>query len=349
MSADTGDATTSAAEADAATTPTTAALATVALATVALATVALATVALATVALATTTPATTALEVVAMDSYGLDTSGSGAARGATAVEGTSFSAAVPVGAAFSVPPIMQWKALSGRTIRAAVREGDLPFGFAAPMIFFLCFYVPLRRSMEAGGLDYAQYLLPVIVLQAMFFTGMSAGDRAARDSFSGMGTRLRSMPVRPWLPMAARMSANLVRAGAGLAGAMVIGYVFGFRFHDALGAAGFVLLALAFAAAIVIGADALGVAAGKPEIGASALLAPQLLLVMMSTGLVPAEAFPGWIQPFVRNQPVSQAAAALRGLADGEFPAAVTISVVWCAGLIVVFTALSVLVERRRP
>lgn len=70
---------------------------------------------------------------------------------------------------------------------------------------------------------------------------------------------------------------------------------------------------------------------------------------MMSTGLVPAEAFPGWIQPFVRNQPVSQAAAALRGLADGEFPAAVTISVVWCAGLIVVFTALSVLVERRRP
>ncbi|GAB0106989.1 daunorubicin ABC transporter ATP-binding protein DrrA [Nocardia sp. JMUB6875] len=254
-----------------------------------------------------------------------------------------------VGAEFRVPAGLQWKALSGRTIRAALREGDLPFGFAAPMIFFLCFYVPLRKSMEAGGLDYAQYLLPVIVVQGMFFTAMSAGDRAARDTFSGMGTRLRSMPVRSWLPMAARMSANLVRALAAIAGALVVGHIFGFRFHDAAGALGFLLLALAFAAAIVIGADTLGVATGKPEIGASALLAPQLLLIMLSTGFVPAEAFPGWIQPFVRNQPVSQVAAALRGLADGEFPTAVAISVAWCAGLIVLFTALSVLVERRRP
>ncbi|MVU79024.1 ABC transporter permease [Nocardia sp. ET3-3] len=248
-----------------------------------------------------------------------------------------------------IPAGLQWKALSGRTIRAALREGDLPFGFAAPMIFFLCFYVPLRRSMEAGGLDYAQYLLPVIVLQGMFFTAMSAGDRAARDTFSGMGTRLRSMPVRPWLPMAARMSANLVRAVAALAGTLVIGHVFGFQFHDFAGAVGFLLLALAFAAAVVVGADTLGVATGKPEIGASALLAPQLLLIMMSTGFVPAEAFPGWIQPFVRDQPVSQAAAALRGLADGEFPTAVAIAAVWCGGLIVLFAALSVLVERRRP
>lgn len=258
-----------------------------------------------------------------------------------------MSGATPV--EFHIPAAMQWKALSGRTIRAAVREGDLPFGFFAPMIFFICFYVPLRRSMEFGGLSYAQYLLPVIVVQGMFFAAMSAGDRAARDTFSGMGTRLRSMPVRPWLPMAARMSANLVRALASVAGALVIGYLFGFRFHDAAAAFVFIALALGFGAAIVIGADTLGVATGKPEIGASALLAPQLLLVMMSTGLVPAEAFPGWIQPFVRNQPVSQAAAALRGLADGKYPAAVAITAVWIAGLIIAFTAVSVLVERRRP
>jgi ABC-2 type transport system permease protein len=177
---------------------------------------------------------------------------------------------------------------------------------------------------------------------------MSAGDRAARDTFSGMGTRLRSMPVRPWLPLAARMSANLLRAVAGIAGAVVIGSVFGFRFHDALSAAVFLLLALGFGAAIAIGADALGVATGKPEIGASALLAPQLLLVMMSTGFVPAQAFPGWIQPFVRNQPVLQAAAALRDLSEGNFTAALAVSLVWIAGLIVMFTAVSVRVERRR-
>jgi ABC-2 type transport system permease protein len=256
------------------------------------------------------------------------------------------ASATPV---FSVPAGMQWSALSGRTIRAAMREGDLVFGFVAPMIFFLCFYVPLRAAMEAAGTDYAQYLLPVIVVQGMFFTSMSAGDRAARDTFSGMGTRMRSMPVRPWVPMAARMSANLVRALAALAGAAVIGAVFGFRFHGAAATLAFVALALGFALAFVIGADALGVATGKPQIGASALLAPQLLLVMMSTGFVPAEGFPGWIQPFVQNQPVSKMAAALRDLAEGRFTSMLGVAAAWTVGLIVAFTAASVLVERRRP
>ncbi|WP_019931175.1 ABC transporter permease [Nocardia sp. BMG111209] len=248
-----------------------------------------------------------------------------------------------------VPAALQWSALSGRTLRAALREGDLPFGFLAPMIFFVCFYVPLRHSMEMSGGKYAQYLLPVILLQGMFFTGMSAGDRSARDVHSGMGTRLRSMPVQAWLPLAARMSANLARAVAAVAGGLVIGSIFGFRFHDAGAAVVFVLLTLAFGVAIVIGADTLGVVTGKPEIGASALLTPQLLLIMMSTGFVPAQLFPGWIQPFVRNQPVSQAASALRDLAAGEFTAALGITVAWIAGLIVVFTALAVRVERRRP
>ncbi|WP_433195612.1 ABC transporter permease [Nocardia sp. CA-107356] len=248
-----------------------------------------------------------------------------------------------------VPAGMQWSALSGRTVRAALREGDLAFGFLAPMIFFLCFYVPLRKSMEQAGADYAQYLLPVIVLQSMFFTAMSAGDRAARDTFSGMGTRLRSMPVRPWIPLAARMSANLVRALAGLAGALVIGIAFGFRFHGGAAALVFAALSLAFGVALVIGADALGAATGTPEIGASALLAPQLLLIMMSTGFVPADGFPGWIQPFVRNQPVSEAAAALRDLAGGDYTSAVAIALAWILGLIVAFTAIAVLVERRRP
>ncbi|MQY24930.1 ABC transporter permease [Nocardia aurantia] len=251
-------------------------------------------------------------------------------------------------AQWHVSPVQQWAALSGRTVRAAVRQGDLPFGFLAPMIFFVCFYVPLRHSMETGGGRYAQYLLPVIVVQGMFFTAMSAGDRAARDTAGGMGTRLRSLPVGAWLPAAARMSANVLRGVAAIAGALVIGSAFGFRFHGFGAAVVFVVLALAFGLALVIGADLLGVVTGDPGTGATVLLIPQLLLVMLSTGFVPAQGFPGWIQPFVRNQPVSQAAAALRGLADGKYVAALPITIAWIAGLTVVFGAAVVLVEGRR-
>ncbi|QIS08927.1 ABC transporter permease [Nocardia arthritidis] len=250
--------------------------------------------------------------------------------------------------ALHVPPTMQWTALSERSIRAAVREGDLLLASTAPVTFFVCVHVPLRRSMEATGLNYAQYLLPLIALQAMFFASMFAADRAGREVLGGMGTRLRSMPVLPWVPPAARMSANAVRAAAALAGALIIGLAFGFRFHGFGTGAAFIALVLGFGAAVVLASDALGTATGNPELGGTVLFVPQLLLMLTSTGFVPAEGFPGWIQPFARNQPVSVVTAALRELADGRTGSEVVLAVVWTAGLLVAAALFALRVERRR-
>ncbi len=38
------------------------------------------------------------------------------------------------------------------------------------------------------------------------------------------------------------------------------------------------------------------------------------IAIFFSTGLVPLNSYPGWIQPFVAHQPVSYAIAAMRGL-----------------------------------
>lgn len=246
------------------------------------------------------------------------------------------------------PPGEQWSALSERGIRAAIREGDLILGFASPLVFFVCFFVPLRRSMEAAGIDYAQYLLPLIVVQSMFFASMFAADRAAREVSGGMGTRLRALPVRAWVPPAARMSSNLVRMTVALTGALVIGSAFGFRFHDPASAVVFVAVALAFGIALAIASDALGTVTGNPELGSTVLFVPQLLLVMISTGFVPAEGFPGWIQPFVRNQPVSQVTGALRGLAEGRYTEELTVAAAWIAGGVILGAVAAVRVERKR-
>ncbi|WP_280383453.1 ABC transporter permease [Nocardia wallacei] len=247
-----------------------------------------------------------------------------------------------------VPARMQWIALSERGIRTVLREGDALMLFTAPLVFFVCFYVPLRRSMEAGGADYAQYLLPLIAVHAMFFTSMFAGDRAAREVVGGMATRLHSLPMRPWVPVASRLSANLVRATVALAGALTIGAVYGFRFETVGGAVLFVVVLLAFAIGLAIGTDALGTVTRNPELGGTVLFVPQLLLIMVSTGLVPAEGFPGWIQPFVRNQPVSQVAGALRDLAAGRYTAHLAVSALWIAGLLVAGVALAIRAEGRR-
>lgn len=248
----------------------------------------------------------------------------------------------------TIPATLQLSALSGRSIRTTLREGDVVLAFFQPLVFFVCFYVPLRRSLEGPGVDYAQYLLPVIAVFAMFFTSMFAGDRAAREVVGGMATRLRSMPVPPWIPVTARMSASLVRTVTALVGALVIGTVFGFRFHSAGGAVLFLVLLLAFGAALVFATDALGTVTRNSELSGTVLFGPQLLLIMTSTGFVPAVGFPGWIQPFVRNQPVSQITAALRGLADGRFVSELGVAVAWIAGLLVVGAALAVRAEGHR-
>jgi ABC-2 type transport system permease protein len=240
-------------------------------------------------------------------------------------------------------------ALTERSVLGTLRDGDLVFAVGGPIAFFLCFNVTLRGVIDTGGVGYAQYLLPVIVVQAMIFTAMTTADRAARDHLSGLGVRLRTLPVAAFVPVAARMLSSLVRACAAMVGALAVGYAFGFRFHgSAVSVAGFVIIALALSLALSLGADAMGSVATNAEAAGQTLLIPQLLLVMLSTGIAPASAFPGWLGPFVRNQPVSQLSETLRGLAAGHVtPVGLAVSVAWCVGLLLVFGAIALRTQRR--
>ncbi|MDN3356794.1 ABC transporter permease [Actinomadura sp. DC4] len=233
------------------------------------------------------------------------------------------------------------------TLRAVVLlrrdTGEVIGAVAAPLVFFAGFYVPLRGVMAGRGIDYAQWLPPIVVLQAMIFVAMSSADAIAADVRSGMVSRFRSMPVARLAPVAGRLGADLCRAVLALVVAVAVAMAFGFRFRTGAGPAlGFAALALGCALCLCVGCVALGLAVGNPEHTASALLVPQLLLTMLSTGFAPVSGFPGWIRPFVRDQPVSKAADALRGLASGGPTARpVVVTLAWLAGMLVVFTPLA--------
>ena len=115
----------------------------------------------------------------------------------------------------------------------------------------------------------------------------------------------------------------------------------------------FVVLVLLFTLALSLGADATGTWAVRFAIvrtGASSqlLLIPQMLLVMLSTGMAPADSFPDWLHPFVRYQPVSQVTQTLQGFATGHVSVSnLATSLAWCFGLLVVFGALAVRMQRR--
>ncbi|MCA1006195.1 ABC transporter permease [Rhodococcus hoagii] len=244
----------------------------------------------------------------------------------------------------------QWLALTGRSLKTMVKTGELAVAVVAPLIFTVGFYLPLRFVMKLQGIDYAQFLMPIIVLQAMAFTAISASQVASVEALHGLTTRLKTMPVSGPVPLLSRMTRALVRSVITLAAALVYGYAIGFRFNAGVTqAALFCALALAISVALSLGADAIGTLAKSPEATSQALALPQLILGMLSCGFVPETGFPEWIRPFVRNQPISQFSYAMRDMAAGGVTASTLFpAVAWCVGLVVVFAPLAVWASMRR-
>ncbi|MFD4404625.1 ABC transporter permease [Nocardia sp. NPDC058499] len=225
--------------------------------------------------------------------------------------------------------------LARQKILAAVRSGDVVFAVLGPVVFFLCFYTPLHRQFELGGGDYAQFLTPIILLQAGLFTAITATETAGQDARAGVHERMMSLPIPRVAPFLGRMAWVVVRMALALGGGLAIGCGLGFRLQGTIvETLVFVVLVIVFGLAMSLITDAIGTVARNSVSIASVLMIPQLILVMASTGLVAAQAFPEWVQPFVRNQPMSVYADALRALAAGG-GAELTAVAVWSVALLV--------------
>lgn len=244
----------------------------------------------------------------------------------------------------------QWSALTARTLWTMTRSGELLIAVIAPLIFTLGFYLPLKFVMGLQGINYAQFLMPIIVLQAMAFTAISAAQRASTETLTGFNSRLQTMPVARGIPLLSRISSGVVRSVVSLISALGYGYVIGFRFTAGFGQAVlFCGTALLISTTLSVGADAIGTLSKSPEATSQVLTLPQLILGMASCGFVPETGFPEWIRPFVRNQPISQFSFAMRDMAEGGVSWTVLWpALAWILGLLLFFVPLAVWASQRR-
>jgi ABC-2 type transport system permease protein len=253
----------------------------------------------------------------------------------------------------------QWWVLTARVISPTLRNGEVFTQAAAPVMFTVGFYIPLKQIMGAvnsGMGSYAQFLMPLIALTAVAYAAVSAAFRSATDSVQGINRRFKAMPIPPLMPLASRMSASMYRCVIALAVSLVCGHVIGFRFYGGVAhTLAFVVLMLLIGAALSLLGDLIGAVSENPEATVPLLLLPQVLFGLLSAGVQPVERFPDWIQPFVRNQPTSQFVYALRAFAgeNSAAPSEVTWSAVgpalaWLVGMTVVAIPLHALVASRR-
>ncbi len=242
-------------------------------------------------------------------------------------------------------------ALTQRVFIRSLRDLDLLLAVLTPIAFLGIFTIGLQHVIDTGGVSYPQYVLAAVLVQSILLGTLTAADRAARDKDSGITARLTTLPVRTATPLLARLLYSLLRDGLGIAAGIALGYILGFRFSGGPGyTVAFIAVVLMLSVGLSLGADAIGSMGWALSDTSQLLLIPQLLLVMLSTGLAPVDSFPGWVQPFVRHQPVSQITETLRGLATGHVGVAnLMVTLAWCLGFILVFGAIALRLQTRRP
>jgi len=219
-----------------------------------------------------------------------------------------------------------------------------------PIMFVLLFTYVFGGAISGSTGAYLTFALPGIIVMNMLFVTMYVGMGLNTDLTKGVFDRLRSLPIARWAPLAGRIAADLVKQAWSIALLLAVGLLMGFRigtnWAGMLGAFALLLLfALAFSWVSVL----VGVLAKDPEhvqiFGFTALFP----LTFVSSVFVPINEMPGWLQAFVKVNPVTILADATRGLmVGGPVATPVMQTLMWAAIITVVFAPLAVWAFKRR-
>jgi oleandomycin transport system permease protein len=219
-----------------------------------------------------------------------------------------------------------------------------------PIMFLVLFTYVFGGAIAGSTAEYLTFGLPGIIVQNLLFATLNTGVGLNTDISKGVFDRLRSLPISRWSPLAGRIVADMIKQAWAFGLLLGVGMLLGFRVGTGplavLGALG-LLLVFGFAASWMSVLVAMLVSEPeKVQIFGFVLLFP---LTFASNAFAPTESMPGWLQAWVRVNPVSILADATRGLlTSGPIATPVTQSLIWAAILLVVFAPISVWAFRRR-
>jgi len=219
-----------------------------------------------------------------------------------------------------------------------------------PLMFLLLFVYVFGGAIAGSSSAYIQYVLPGLVVQGVTFWAMQTAIGLNADFQRGLIDRFRSLPIARSSVVAGRIVADELRTGWGTVITVAVGAAFGFRLHtSAAGAAAAFGLILAWGFALSWLMAFLGVSLRSAETVQTAGFLLVMPLGFASSVFAPVSTMPGWLQAFVKVNPVTVVADAARGLMIGG-PVAKPLlgSAVWLTAITVVGWTLTVRRYRAR-
>ena len=225
----------------------------------------------------------------------------------------------------------------------------LVFSTIQPIIFVLMFRYVFGGSINTGTVPYVDYLMPGIFLQVVVFGSLATAIGLATDLKSGLMERFHALPM--WTPavLVGRTIADLIRNVFVVILMMIVGFLVGWRIHTTLfSLLPGISLVLLFGFAMSWIFATVGLAVKDPETAQAAAFPVLAPLVFASAAFVPVDNMPGWLQPWARNQPVSETVETFRALTlGGPTQSLVIKSVLWSVLIIAIFAPIAVRLYRK--
>lgn len=219
-----------------------------------------------------------------------------------------------------------------------------------PIIFVVLFVFIFGGAISHNWHSYLQFVLPGLMVQTVAFSSMGIGVALNTDISKGVFDRFRSLPIARSAPLVGAVLGDAIRYLTAMVVLLAFSSALGFRFHN-----GFwcglcaCLLSLLFALSLSWLPTLMGLLLRTPESVQGIGFVLMFPLTFGSNVFTKTSTLPGWMQAWVKINPVTHLVNSVRGLMlGGPVAGQVLWTLAWCVGLVAVFAPLALRAYRRR-
>ena len=219
-----------------------------------------------------------------------------------------------------------------------------------PILFTLMFTYIFGGAISGNVHNYLPIIIPGILVMMVITASMATGIQLREDMEKGVFNRLKSLPIARIAPLAGALLADVVRYGIATILTLIVGVILGYRLGGGAGGAiAGALLVIVFAWSLSWIWAFLGAVTRSASTVQGISLLILFPLTFLSNAFVPANTLPGWLQAFVKVNPVSHLVSAIRLLFNqGTIGHDFWLSLIGAAVVVAIFAPLTVRAYMRK-
>jgi ABC-2 type transport system permease protein len=219
-----------------------------------------------------------------------------------------------------------------------------------PILFTPMFAYIFGGAIAGGVAAYLPLIIPGILVQTIITASVVTGVQLREDMEKGVFNRFRSLPIARISPLAGALLADTVRYVIAATITFAMGYLLGYR--PGAGVPGVIaggLLVIFFAWCLSWIFAFFGMIARTASSVQGISLLILFPLTFLSNAFVPVDTLPGWLQGFVKVNPISHLISAIRQLAGhGTIGSDFWFSILGAVVIVAIFAPLTVKAYMRK-